>query len=171
MIDKPLTWEFKNLFPWFSVSCPTHLLILTQNSSSKSYDSPLLAAPVSSEAKRTIVKKKTLEKSEWIKLDIRDWVGRCLGKPTISFQTHIRHCYHLIIFGCVCVSLSHVLLFATPWTMACQAPQSMGFSRQAYCSGLPFPSPGDLPDPGTESRSPHRKQCPYCLSHHYLYHC
>jgi len=54
------------------VSCPTHLLNLTQNSSSKSYDSPLLAAPVSSEAKRTIVKKKTLEKSEWIKLEIWD---------------------------------------------------------------------------------------------------
>ena len=38
--------------------------------------------------------------------------------------------------------------FATPWTVACQAPLSMGFSRQEYWSGLPFPSPGDLPDPG-----------------------
>ena len=36
----------------------------------------------------------------------------------------------------------------TPWTVACQAPLSMGFSRQEYWSGLPFPSPGDLPDPG-----------------------
>ena len=43
--------------------------------------------------------------------------------------------------------LSHVRLFATPWTVAYQAPQSMGFSRQEYWSGLPFPSPGDLPDP------------------------
>ena len=41
-----------------------------------------------------------------------------------------------------------------PWTVAHQAPQSMGFSRQEYWSGLPFPSPGDLPDPGTEPRSP-----------------
>ena len=41
----------------------------------------------------------------------------------------------------------------TPWTVACQAPLSMGFSRQEYWSGLPFPSPGDLPDPGIESRS------------------
>ena len=44
--------------------------------------------------------------------------------------------------------LSRVRLFATPWTVAHQAPQSMGFSRQEYWSGLPFPSPGDLPDPG-----------------------
>ena len=43
---------------------------------------------------------------------------------------------------------------ATPWTIACQAPLSMGFSRQIYWSGLPFPSPGDLPDPGIEPRSP-----------------
>ena len=44
--------------------------------------------------------------------------------------------------------LSHVRLFVTPWTLAYQAPPSMGFSRQEYWSGLPFPSPGDLPDPG-----------------------
>ena len=44
--------------------------------------------------------------------------------------------------------------FATPWTVAYQAPPSMGFSRQEYWSGLPFPSPGDLPDPGIEPRSP-----------------
>ena len=48
-------------------------------------------------------------------------------------------------------SLSHVRLFATPWTVAYQAPPSVGFSRQEYWSGLPFPSPGDLPDPGTHS--------------------
>ena len=51
-------------------------------------------------------------------------------------------------------SLSRVQLFATPWTVAYQVPQSMGFSRQEYWSGLPFPSPGDLPDPGIEPRSP-----------------
>ena len=51
-------------------------------------------------------------------------------------------------------SLSHVRLFATQWTVAHQAPPSMGFSRQEYWSGLPFPSPGDLPDPGIEPRSP-----------------
>ena len=51
-------------------------------------------------------------------------------------------------------SFSHVQLFATPWTVACQAPLSMGFSRQEYWSGLPFPFPGDLPDLGIEPRSP-----------------
>ena len=50
--------------------------------------------------------------------------------------------------------LSRVRLFATPWTIAYQAPPSMGFSRQEYWSGLPFPSPGDLPNPGIEPRSP-----------------
>ena len=44
--------------------------------------------------------------------------------------------------------LSHVQLFATPWTVAHQAPLSLGFPRQEYWSGLPFPSPGDLPKPG-----------------------
>jgi len=42
----------------------------------------------------------------------------------------------------------------TPWTVACQAPQSMGFSRQEYWSGLPFPSSGDLPNPGIKPASP-----------------
>ena len=51
-------------------------------------------------------------------------------------------------------SLSRVQLFATPWTLTHQALLSMGFPRQKYWSGLPFPSPGDLPDPGTESWSP-----------------
>ena len=51
-------------------------------------------------------------------------------------------------------SLSRVLLFVISWTVACQAPQSMGFSRQEYWSGLPFPSPGDLPNSGIESGSP-----------------
>ena len=49
---------------------------------------------------------------------------------------------------------SRVQLFATPWTVAHQASLSMGFSRQEYWSGLPFPSPGNLPDPGVEPGSP-----------------
>ena len=51
-------------------------------------------------------------------------------------------------------SLSRVRLFATPWAAAYQAPLSMGFSRQEYWSGVPFPSPGDLPNPGIEPGSP-----------------
>ena len=51
-------------------------------------------------------------------------------------------------------SLSHVEFFATPWTLACQAPLSMEFSRQEYWNGLPFPSPGAFPDPGIKPVSP-----------------
>ena len=54
----------------------------------------------------------------------------------------------------VAKSLSHVQLFVTLWTVACQAPLSMGFPRQKYWSGLLFPSPGDLADPGIEPASP-----------------
>ena len=79
---------------------------------------------------------------------------------------------NIVIYMCVCVCvcvcihiyiyivkvklklLSHVRLFATPWTVAYQAPPSVGFSRQEYWSGLPFPSPGDLPNPGIEPGSP-----------------
>ena len=51
-------------------------------------------------------------------------------------------------------SLSHVRLFAIRWTVAYQAPPSMGFPRQEYWSGLPFPFPGDLSNPGMEPESP-----------------
>ena len=55
----------------------------------------------------------------------------------------------------VCAELlSRVQLFATPWALARQALLSMGFSRQEYCSGLPCPPPGDLPNSGTEPTSP-----------------
>ena len=50
--------------------------------------------------------------------------------------------------------LSRVQLFVTPWTLESQCPLSMGFSRQEYWSGLPFPTPGDLPDPGIKLGSP-----------------
>ena len=50
-------------------------------------------------------------------------------------------------------SLSRVQLSVTPWTVVPQAPLSMGLSRQEYCSGLPFPPPGNLPDPGIEPGS------------------
>ena len=61
-------------------------------------------------------------------------------------------CYHICSLVKV-KSLSCVQLFATPWTVAYKAPPSMGFSRQESWSGLPFPSPGDLPDPGIEPGS------------------
>ena len=68
-------------------------------------------------------------------------------KSSEKLQT-LKHCLHEWKL------LSRVRLFATPWTVARQIPPSMGFSRQEYWSGLPFPSPGDLPDPGIKLRSP-----------------
>ena len=54
----------------------------------------------------------------------------------------------------MCAELLQSCLFVTLWTIACQDPLSMGFSRQEYWSGLPLPSPEDLPDLGIEPRSP-----------------
>ena len=62
-------------------------------------------------------------------------------------------------------SLSHVQLFATPCTVAHQAPPFMEFSRQEYWSGLPWPPPGDLPDPGIEPRFPALQADSLQLSH------
>ena len=59
-----------------------------------------------------------------------------------------------VVRACVLSCFSRVRLFVTPWTVAHEAPLSMGFPRQEYWSGLPFPSPGDLPDPGMEPTSP-----------------
>ena len=72
-------------------------------------------------------------------MDMNDWV------PSLFAWN-----YHNIVNQL----LSRVRLFATPWTVAYQPPQSMEFSRQEYWSELPFPSPGDLPDPGIEPGSP-----------------
>ena len=58
--------------------------------------------------------------------------------------------YLLQLCECMLSCFSYVWLFATSWTEACQAPLSMEFSGQEYCSGLSFPLPGDLPDPGIE---------------------
>ena len=72
----------------------------------------------------------------------------------LSMGLHrVRHDWSDFV-GTYMKSFSHVCLFATPWTVAYRAPLSMGFSRQFYWSGLPFPSPKDLPNPGIEPRSP-----------------
>ena len=64
-------------------------------------------------------------------------------------------CLYIHIYACMHAQLlQHVQLFAVPWTEACQAPLSMGFSRQEYWSGLPCPPPGNLPNPGIKPASP-----------------
>ena len=59
-----------------------------------------------------------------------------------------------LLCACVLSRVSHVRLFATPWTVTSQALLSVGFPRQGYWSGLPFPPPGGLPNPGIEPTSP-----------------
>ena len=81
-------------------------------------------------------------------------VHSSLSRSPESALTPISPLWALRRTLCVCESLSHVGLFVTPWTVACQAPLSMEFSRQGYWGGLPCPSPGDLPDPGVEPMSP-----------------
>ena len=71
---------------------------------------------------------------------------------------------HYYYLSCMCV-LRHHRLFATLWTVAHQAPLSMGFSRQEYWSGLPFPPPGDLPDPEIKPVYPALQVDSFLLSH------
>ena len=76
---------------------------------------------------------------------------------TSSFAIPAIYCYITsqdeCVYVCVLSSFSHVGFLATLWTVAHQAPLPVEFSRQEYWSGLPFPSPGDLPDPGIEPSS------------------
>ena len=75
--------------------------------------------------------------------------GRSLWNLYIPHESYALYYLLLLPFSCWVVSDS-----ATPWTVACQVPLSMGFPRQEYCSGLPFPFSGDLPNPGFEPASP-----------------
>ena len=78
---------------------------------------------------------------------------------------HNRLCSFFSVSHLWCQSLSHVQLFTTPWTIACQAPLSMEFSRQEYQSEQPFPSPGDLPNSGIKPVSPELQADSSPLSH------
>ena len=84
--------------------------------------------------------------------------GSALGSQTlcVCVWVHVRRqCHRLTDSVCVCVcALSHVRLFVTPQTVACEAPLSMELSRQEYWSALPFPTLGYLPNPGIEPASP-----------------
>ena len=83
------------------------------------------------------------------------WTPSVPLKPIFYFEFPLLWILKVVSVFLVKVKLlSRVRLFATPWTVAHQAPLSMGFSRQEYWSRLPFPSPGDLPNPGIEPRSP-----------------
>ena len=78
-----------------------------------------------------------------------------LSRQAASCQPlSLRHSLSAGPFWLMLCVLSHIQLFVTPWTVPCQAPLSVGFSRQEYCSGLPCPPPGDLPHPGIKPMSP-----------------
>ena len=106
----------------------------------------------------------------WLLDSVCLWINfRPLRIPLVSDipQAHKKQSYKIFFFSTefqarvvrdlrrqsLCM-LSHVWLFVTPWTTAHQAPLSMWFSRQGYWSGLPFPTPGNLPSPGIEPASP-----------------
>ena len=82
------------------------------------------------------------------------WEEKELPKPMCPGGCLHAECW-VIIEACMCVraKLLQLCLFWTLWTVTCQAPLSMGFSRQEYWTGLPFPPPGDLPLPGIEPAS------------------
>ena len=95
-----------------------------------------------------------------------------------NFVSHFWCSVVLFLYACplvttmLCAGLSHsscVRLFVTPWTAVFQAPLSMGFPKQEYCSRLPFPPPGDLPNPGIETAS--LVSCVSCDARQILYQC
>ena len=90
----------------------------------------------------------------WGRMDICICLANsfCCSHKTILLIGSVCAC--VCVCMCMCWSLGCVQLFVTSWSVAHQAPLSMEFSRQAYWSGLPFPSPWDLPDPGIELGAP-----------------
>ena len=95
-------------------------------------------------------------------------VHMCVLCTHVCVHVHVCMCVHMCVRVCACVcmcvgaynfwscsfSCSVMSDSVTPWTVAHQGPLTTGFSRQEYWSGLPFPSPGDPPDPGMEPASP-----------------
>ena len=97
---------------------------------------------------------------EWVSCSIsRQW-NINQHKKRNEWSNHEKPWRKVKCLCCVLRSFSHVWLFATPEPVVCQVPQFIGFYRQEYWSGLPFPSPGDLPDPGIEPGSPAWRQSP-----------
>ena len=80
------------------------------------------------------------------------WSSISCFQPILETQSPLRIVFHCTMVKDVCV-LIRVRLFMASWTVAFQAPLSMEFSRQEYLNRLPFPTPGDLPDPGIEPAS------------------
>ena len=89
--------------------------------------------------------------SDWTELMQR---MKYIKTNRMAFCPSVTHDLMIIIVNSLGMLLSHVWLFANPWTVACRISLSMEFSRQEYWSRLPFPTPVDLPVPRTETASP-----------------
>ena len=87
--------------------------------------------------------------SKWLCVYTESWREGHREPRTLLYSASSEHSHRLHACTLMCVH-THVQLFATPWTVAHQVPLSMVFSRQEYWSGLPFPTPGSLPDPGMD---------------------
>ena len=115
----------------------------------ETWESQLSSVVMSKELKRVV------GGAEWLGVEGVYWVR---GSPCAPGTAQVSALSSISLAASPawkCVSrFSHVRLLATPWAIACQAPLFLGFSRQEYWSGLPFPSPGDLPDPGLKLGSP-----------------
>ena len=91
----------------------------------------------------------------------------CMLETLVQTVLQISYYTGFPAYNSACMRVfSRVWLFETPWTVACQAPLSLEFSRQGYWSGLPFPPPGDLPKLGINSRV----SCISCIGRQILYH-
>jgi hypothetical protein len=104
-----------------------------------------------------ILKRPSPETFMYVHINIYTYVYSNICSPVdANIYTYVYT--YIYIYICMYIHVlshfSHVQFFATLWTVAHQTPPSMKFSSQEYCSGLPFPSPGDFPNPGTEPGSP-----------------
>ena len=134
----PTSMGFSRQKYWNGLPLPTPEDLLHPGVESTSLTSPPLAAGFFT------------TRATWKAQIIPGWLVK---KKLMVFPQGANHVYKCISWSLKVKvkSLSHFLLFGTiPWTVAYQALLSMGFSRQEYWSGLPFPSPGDLPNPGVE---------------------
>ena len=82
------------------------------------------------------------------------WRTKKLGRTFYGLHLSANNLFGVFIYGLSGLVVKSCLTLVIPWTADCQAPLSVGFSRQEYCGGLPFPPPGDLPDRGIEPRFP-----------------
>ena len=125
----------------------------------------------------SLLERNTLLLLSTLSAAVPSWIAAQIASPVFFIwkekeKPNIKHPYYLLckfrdtVFIYVCEkSCSHVWLFVIPWIVACQTPLSMRFSRQEYWSRLPFPFPGDLPNPGIKPRSPALQADSLPLSH------